>query len=87
MEEQKVPEDLEPQVIEIINQVLEVDKDEITRDAYYVGDLGADSIDTAEIIIGFEDQFGIEVFDEETEDLDTVGKLIDFLEKTIEEQK
>jgi acyl carrier protein len=79
-------EDLESQVKEIISRQLMVDEDELTLDASYVEDLGADSLDTVEMIMEFEDEFGIEIPDEDAEDLTTVGESIDYLENLLEEE-
>ena len=79
-------EDLESQVKDIISRQLMVDEDELTLDASYVEDLGADSLDTVEMIMEFEDEFGIEIPDEDAEDLTTVGESIDYLENLLEEK-
>ncbi len=79
-------EDLESQVKEIISRQLMVDEDELTLEASYVEDLGADSLDTVEMIMEFEDEFGIEIPDEDAEDLTTVGESIDYLEELLEEE-
>lgn len=79
-------EDLESQVKEIISRQLMVDEEELTLDASYVEDLGADSLDTVEMIMEFEDEFGIEIPDEDAEDLTTVGESIDYLENLLEEK-
>ncbi len=78
-------ENLESQVKEIISRQLMVDKDELTMDASYVEDLGADSLDTVEMIMEFEDEFGIEIPDEDAEGLQTVGESIDYLENLLDE--
>ena len=79
-------EDLESRVKEIISRQLMVDEDELTLDASYVEDLGADSLDTVEMIMEFEDEFGIEIPDEDAEDLTTVGESIDYLENLLDEE-
>jgi len=79
-------EDLESQVKEIISRQLMVDEDELTLDASYVEDLGADSLDTVEMIMEFEDEFGIEIPDEDAEDLTTVGESIEYLENLLAEE-
>lgn len=79
-------EDLESQVKEIISRQLMVDKDELTMDASYVEDLGADSLDTVEMIMEFEDEFGLEIPDEDAEDLQTVGESIEYLENLLDEE-
>ncbi len=79
-------EDLESQVKEIISRQLMVDEEELTLDASYIEDLGADSLDTVEMIMEFEDEFGIEIPDEDAEDLTTVGESINYLEDLLEEE-
>jgi len=79
-------EDLESRVKEIISRQLMVDEDELTLGASYVEDLGADSLDTVEMIMEFEDEFGIEIPDEDAEDLTTVGESIEYLETLLEEE-
>lgn len=79
-------EDLESKVKEIISRQLMVDEEELTLDASYVEDLGADSLDTVEMIMEFEDEFGIEIPDEDAEDLTTVGESIEYLEDLLEEE-
>ena len=77
-------EDLEERVKEIISEQLMVDKEELTHEASYIEDLGADSLDTVEMIMEFEDEFGIEIPDEEAENLTTVGESIKYLEDLLE---
>ncbi len=79
-------EDLESQVKEIISRQLMVDEDELTMDASYVEDLGADSLDTVEMIMEFEDEFGLEIPDEDAENLRTVGESIEYLENLLNEE-
>ncbi len=79
-------EELDERVKEIISEQLMVDKEELTHDASYIEDLGADSLDTVEMIMEFEDEFGIEIPDEDAEDLTTVGESIDYLEDLLEEE-
>ncbi|MBS3740171.1 acyl carrier protein [Candidatus Bipolaricaulota bacterium] len=79
-------EDLESRVKEIISRQLMVDEDELTLGASYVEDLGADSLDTVEMIMEFEDEFGIEIPDEDAEELTTVGESIEYLENLLEEE-
>ncbi|MFW6104396.1 MAG: acyl carrier protein [Candidatus Bipolaricaulota bacterium] len=79
-------EDLESRVKEIISRQLMVDEDELTLGASYVEDLGADSLDTVEMIMEFEDEFGVEIPDEDAEELTTVGESIEYLENLLEEE-
>jgi len=68
-------------VREIIVEQLGVDPEEVTMEASFVNDLGADSLDTVELVMALEEEFNIEIPDEEAEKLDTVGKAIDYINK------
>jgi len=68
-------------VKEIIVEQLGVDSGEVTMEASFVNDLGADSLDTVELVMALEEEFNIEIPDEEAEKLDTVGKAIDYINK------
>jgi acyl carrier protein len=68
-------------VKEIIVDKLGVDESEISPEASFTNDLGADSLDTVELIMEFEKEFNISIPDEEAENIGTVGQAIDFLEK------
>lgn len=60
-------------LINAIAEVLDLDKDKITADSKFVDDLGADSLDVLEIIMGIEDEFGIEIPTDQSESIVTVG--------------
>ncbi|NLJ90481.1 MAG: acyl carrier protein [Clostridiales bacterium] len=62
---------------DIISEVLNVEKDEITEDTKFVDDLGADSLDIFQIIMGIEEEFDIEIDTEEVEKITTVGDVIE----------
>ena len=68
-------------VKEIIVEQLGVDPEEVTIEASFVNDLGADSLDTVELVMALEEEFNIEIPDEEAEKLDTVGKAIEYINK------
>jgi acyl carrier protein len=69
-------------VKDIIAKHLGVDRDRVTEDANFIDDLGADSLDTIELAMSFEDEFGCEIPEEEADSMLTVGDLIKFLETT-----
>ena len=67
------------QVKKIIVEQLGVDEDEVTSDASFVDDLGADSLDTVELVMAFEEEFGIEIPDDAAETIQTFGDAIKFI--------
>jgi len=73
--------DVSDKVRTIICDQLMVDQEEITEESSFVEDLGADSLDTVELIMEFEDEFGIEIPDEQAEKISTVGEAVAYLEK------
>jgi acyl carrier protein len=70
---------------EIIVDRLGVDPNEITPEASFIDDLGADSLDTVELVMAFEEEFDIEIPDEDAEKLTSVGKALEYLEKRLSE--
>ena len=70
-------------VKEIIIDKLGVDDSKITMDAKFIDDLGADSLDTVELIMQFEEEFSIEIPDEEAENLISVGQAVEYISKKI----
>lgn len=70
---------LEERVKEIIVDGLGVNADQVTSEASFVNDLGADSLDTVELIMAFEEEFGAEIPDEDAEKLTTVGAVVEYL--------
>lgn len=75
--------DIKSKVTEIIVEELGVEESEVILDASFIEDLGADSLDTVELIMKFEEEFDIDINDEEAEKLTTVGKAIEYLEKKL----
>ena len=75
--------DVSDKVRTIICDQLMVDQEEITDESSFVEDLGADSLDTVELIMEFEDEFGIEIPDEQAEKISTVGEAVAYLEKLL----
>ncbi len=71
--------DLETRVKEIIVEQLGVDPSEVTPQASFINDLGADSLDTVELVMALEEEFGIEIPDEEAEKIQSVGQAIDYI--------
>jgi acyl carrier protein len=67
-------------VTEIVAEQLNVDKDEVTADASFVEDLGADSLDQVELVMRLEEEFGIEIPDEDAEKITRVKEAISYIE-------
>lgn len=67
-------------VVEIVAEQMGVDKAQVTRETSFVNDLGADSLDTVELVMEFEDEFDIQIPDEDAEKIQTVGQAIDYVE-------
>jgi|TARA_X000001036_G_C19927315_1_gene500156 acyl carrier protein len=72
---------VEAKVIDVVAEQLGVDKDKITRDTSFVNDLGADSLDTVELIMELEEEFDTTIPESTAEQIQTVGQAIDFLEQ------
>ena len=68
------------QVKKIIVEQLGVDEDEVTSDASFVDDLGADSLDIVELVMAFEEEFGIEIPDEDAEKITRVKDAVSYIE-------
>lgn len=68
-------------VKEVIVDKLGVDADKVTPEARFVEDLGADSLETVELIMGLEDKFGVNIPDEDAEGIRTVQAAVDYIEK------
>src|SRR2546421_11384049 len=71
-------DDIETKVIEIVSEQMGVDKSEITRETHFINDLNADSLDTVELVMAFEDEFELSIPDEEAEKIQTAGQAIDY---------
>ena len=70
---------LEDRVRDIIVEQLGVNAEQVTPEASFIDDLGADSLDSVELIMAFEEEFSAEIPDEDAEKLPTVGKVVDYL--------
>ena len=70
---------IEERVKKVIEEQLSVNQDQITRDASFIDDLGADSLDTVELVMALEEEFGIEIPDDEAEKITKVGEAIDYI--------
>ena len=72
--------DIEEQVKKIIVDHLGIDESKVASDSKFIDDLGADSLDTVELVMAFEEEFGSEISDSEAEKILTVGDAIKFIE-------
>ena len=80
METKNVNEaEIEAKVIEIVAEQMGVEKGEITRDTSFTNDLNADSLDTVELVMEFEDEFDTTIPDDQAEKINTVGQAIDYI--------
>jgi len=77
----------EDKIKTIIADQLGVKFEEVTQEASFVNDLGADSLDTVELIMGLEEEFEIEIPDEDAEKIKTVGDIIKYIEEKIHTKK
>jgi acyl carrier protein len=75
---------IEDKVIEIISEQMGADKAEITRETSFINDLNADSLDTVELVMEFEDEFDMSIPDEEAEKIQTVGAAISYIVNIIQ---
>ncbi len=74
-------DDIEQKVKDIIVEQLGVDAAEVKTEASFVNDLGADSLDTVELVMALEEAFNMEIPDEEAEKIQTVGQAIDYIKE------
>lgn len=75
--------EIEEKVISIVAEQMGVDKSEVTRDTNFVNDLNADSLDTVELVMEFEDEFETSIPDEQAEKIQTVGQAIEFISEHV----
>ncbi len=68
-------------VIDIVAEQLGVDKEKVKPETHFINDLGADSLDTVELVMELEEEFDVNIPDESAEKIETVGQAIDFIEQ------
>jgi len=73
-------ENILDRVIDIVAEELAVDRDEVTEDSSFIEDLGADSLDVVELVMAFEEEFDVEIPDEDAENIRTVDDAVSYLE-------
>jgi len=76
-------ENILERVIDIVAEELAVDRDEVTEDSSFIEDLGADSLDVVELVMAFEEEFDVEIPDEDAEDIRTVDDAVSYLEEIL----
>jgi len=76
---------IEAKVKEIVMDKLNVTADQVTDDASFVEDLGADSLDQAELVLALEDEFNLQISDKDSENIMTVGKAIAYIKEHVKE--
>jgi len=76
---------VEEKVIKIIAEKLNVSEDQVKPEASFVDDLGADSLDLVELVMAMEEEFGMEISDEEAEKLRTVKDVLDYVKERVKE--
>ena len=75
--------EIEDKVLSIVAEQMGVDKGEINRDTHFVNDLNADSLDTVELVMEFEDEFETSIPDEQAEKIQTIGQVINFIKEHV----
>jgi acyl carrier protein len=73
---------VQERVFDIVAEQLGVSRDQLTRETSFINDLGADSLDTVELVMELEEEFDVNIPEEEAEKIQTVGQAIDYIEKT-----
>lgn len=74
---------VEERVKKIVVEQLGVEESQVTKEASFVDDLGADSLDTVELVMALEEEFKLEIPDEDAEKISTVGQAIEYIEKNL----
>ena len=78
---------IQEKVIEIVSEQMGVDKGEVAPETSFINDLNADSLDTVELVMEFEDEFDMSIPDEEAEKIQTVGAAIDYITKIMNDKE
>lgn len=78
---------VDDKVKDIISEQLGVKKEEIKPESSFIDDLGADSLDTVEVVMALEEEFGIEIPDEDAEKITTVGEAIKYIEEKVSKKE
>ena len=78
-------DDVSKKVMEIVAKQLEKDQKEVTPGSSFANDLGADSLDTVELVMALEEEFGTEIPDEEAEKITTVQAAVDYIQKKMDD--
>jgi len=79
--------DVADRVKKIVVEHLGVEADKVTEDASFIDDLGADSLDTVELVMALEEEFGLEISDEDAEKITTVGDAVKYIEEHLKDAK
>jgi acyl carrier protein len=74
---------IEDEVVQIISEQLGVEKQQISMETSFINDLGADSLDTVELVMEFEQKFDMEIPDEEAEKIQTVGDVVRYIKERL----
>ena len=77
---------IQEKVIEIVSEQMGVDKAEVSPETSFINDLNADSLDTVELVMEFEDEFDMSIPDEEAEKIQTVGAAIDYITQIMKDK-
>ena len=78
---------VEQRVTEIVCEHLAVNKETVTRDTAFIEDIGADSLDIVELVMELEEEFDIQIPDDQAEKIKTVGEAVDYIEKAIKDKQ
>ncbi len=78
--------EIEEKIYQIVSEQMGIDKSELTRETSFVDDLNADSLDTVELVMEFEDEFEMSIPDEEAEKIRTIGQTVSYILKNNKEK-